>query len=224
MCGIVGYVGPKKSMTTLIDGLKRLEYRGYDSAGISVMNGKGVETRKAKGKIAALEQAISAHPLDGNIGIAHTRWATRGPPNEMNAHPHTDCTGTISVVHNGIIENYGPLRAMLQKTGHKFVSETDTEVLAHLIEAAFNGNLEEAVIDALALVEGTYGIAVISSKDPDKIVAARKGSPLLIGLGDEQGEYYVASDVAAILQHTRQVVYLDDGEMAILTRKGYEVC
>jgi glutamine---fructose-6-phosphate transaminase (isomerizing) len=224
MCGIVGYVGPKKSMTTLIDGLKRLEYRGYDSAGISIMNGKGVETRKAKGKISALEQAISAHPLDGNIGIAHTRWATHGPPNEMNAHPHTDCTGTISVVHNGIIENYGPLRAMLQKTGHKFVSETDTEVLAHLIEAAMDGNLEEAVIDALALVEGTYGIAVISAKDPDKIVAARKGSPLLIGLGEQPGEYYVASDVAAILQHTRQVVYLDDGEMAILTRTGYEVC
>src|SRR6476469_5951653 len=224
MCGIVGYVGPKKSMTMLIDGLKRLEYRGYDSAGVSIMNGKGVETRKAKGKISALEQAIGAQPLDGNVGIAHTRWAPHGPPNEMNAHPHTDCTGTISVVHNGIIENYGPLRAMLQKTGHKFVSETDTEVLAHLIEAAFNGNLEEAVIDALALVEGTYGIAVISSKDPDKIVAARKGSPLLIGLGDQQGEYYVASDVAAILQHTRQVVYLDDGEMAILTRQGYEVC
>jgi glucosamine--fructose-6-phosphate aminotransferase (isomerizing) len=224
MCGIVGYVGPKKSMTMLIDGLKRLEYRGYDSAGVSIMNGKGVETRKAKGKITALEQAISASPLDGNTGIAHTRWATHGPPNEMNAHPHHDCTGTVSVVHNGIIENYGPLRAMLQKTGHKFVSDTDTEVLAHLIEAAMDGNLEEAVIDALALVEGTYGIAVISSKDPDKIVAARKGSPLLIGLGEGQGEYYVASDVAAILQHTRQVVYLDDGEMAILTRKGYQVC
>ena len=223
MCGIVGYVGPKKSMTMLIDGLKRLEYRGYDSAGVSIMNGKGVETRKAKGKISALEQAISAHPLDGNVGIAHTRWATHGPPNEMNAHPHHDCTGTISVVHNGIIENYGPLRAMLQKTGHTFVSDTDTEVLAHLIEAAFDGNLEEAVIDALALVEGTYGIAVISSKDPDKIVAARKGSPLLIGLGEGQGEYYVASDVAAILQHTRQVVYLDDGEMAVLTRGGYQV-
>src|SRR5690349_4113157 len=222
MCGIVGYVGPKKSMTTLIDGLKRLEYRGYDSAGVSIMNGKGVETRKAKGKITALEQAISAHPIDGNIGIAHTRWATHGPPNEMNAHPHTDCTGTISVVHNGIIENYGPLRAMLQKTGHKFVSDTDTEVLAHLIEAAFDGNLEEAVIDALALVEGTYGIAVISAKDPDKIVAARKGSPLLIGIGE--GENYVASDVAAILQHTRQVVYLDDGEMAIVTRDGFRVC
>src|SRR5919112_3172300 len=224
MCGIVGYVGPKKSTSMLIDGLKRLEYRGYDSAGISIMNGKGVETRKAKGKISQLEQALSASPVDGNVGIAHTRWATHGPPNECNAHPHHDCTGTVSVVHNGIIENYGPLRAMLQKTGHTFVSDTDTEVLAHLIEAAFDGNLEEAVIDALALVEGTYGIAVISSKDPDKIVAARKGSPLLIGLGEGQGEYYVASDVAAILQHTRQVVYLDDGEMAILTREGYQVC
>src|SRR5215210_5752418 len=222
MCGIVGYVGPKKSASMLIDGLKRLEYRGYDSAGISIMNGKGVETRKAKGKIAMLEKAIGSNPIHGNVGIAHTRWATHGPPNECNAHPHHDCKGRISVVHNGIIENYGPLRAMLKKTGHSFVSDTDTEVLAHLIEAAMDGNLEEAVIDALALVEGTYGIAVISSNDPDKIVAARKGSPLLIGLGE--GEYYVASDVAAILQHTRQVVYLDDGEMAILTRNGYQVC
>jgi len=223
MCGIVGYVGPRKSATLLIDGLKRLEYRGYDSAGISIMNGKGVETRKAKGKISFLEAALRASPVDGNVGIAHTRWATHGPPNESNAHPHHDCTGTVSVVHNGIIENYGPLRAMLQKTGHTFVSDTDTEVLAHLVEAAMDGNLEEAVIDALALVEGTYGIAVISSKDPNKIVAARKGSPLLIGLGDGTGEYYVASDVAAILQHTRQVVYLDDGEMAVLTRDGYHV-
>src|SRR5512132_1082833 len=221
MCGIVGYVGPKKSASMLIEGLKRLEYRGYDSAGISIMNGKGVETRKAKGKISQLEQVIRASPVDGNVGIAHTRWATHGPPNECNAHPHHDCTGTVSVVHNGIIENYGPLRAMLQKTGHTFVSDTDTEVLAHLIEAAMDGNLEEAVIDALALVEGTYGIAVISSKDPDKIVAARKGSPLLIGLGD--GEYYVASDVAAILAQTREVVYLDDGDVAILTRDGYTV-
>ena len=221
MCGIVGYVGTKDATGLLVDGLKRLEYRGYDSAGVSLMNGAGVETRKAKGKIAMLEAAIQDHPVKGNVGIAHTRWATHGPPNECNAHPHHDCTGTISVVHNGIIENYGPLRALLQKTGHTFVSETDTEVLAHLIEAAFDGNLEEAVTDALALVEGTYGIAVISSKDPDKVVAARKGSPLLIGLGE--GENYVASDVAAILQHTRQVVYLDDGEMAVLTKDGYRV-
>src|SRR4051812_49126444 len=223
MCGIVGYIGTRKAQPVLIDGLKRLEYRGYDSAGVSLMNGKGtpIDTRKAKGKIAMLEQAISDRPIEGSVGIAHTRWATHGPPNECNAHPHHDCTGTISVVHNGIIENYGPLREMLKKHGHTFVSDTDTEVLAHLIEAAFDGNLEEAVIDALALIEGTYGIAVISSKDPDKIVAARKGSPLLIGIGE--GENYVASDVAAILQHTRQVVYLDDGEMAVLTRDGYRV-
>ena len=221
MCGIVGYVGSRNATTLLVDGLKRLEYRGYDSAGVSLMNGAGVETRKAKGKIAMLEAAIEKNPVKGNVGIAHTRWATHGPPNECNAHPHHDCTGTISLVHNGIIENYGPLRAMLQKTGHTFVSDTDTEVLAHLIEAAFDGNLEEAVIDALALVEGTYGIAVISAKDPEKVVAARKGSPLLIGLGE--GENYVASDVAAILQHTRHVVYLDDGEMAVLTKDDYRV-
>jgi glutamine---fructose-6-phosphate transaminase (isomerizing) len=222
MCGIVGYIGDREATSLLVDGLKRLEYRGYDSAGVSLMNGNGLETRKTKGKIAMLESAIGGHPIHGKVGIAHTRWATHGPPNECNAHPHQDCTGTISVVHNGIIENYGPLRAMLKKTGHTFVSDTDTEVLAHLIEAAFNGNLEEAVIDALALVEGTYGIAVISSRDPDKIVAARKGSPLLIGIGE--GENFVASDVAAILQHTRQVVYLDDREMAIVTRDGYRVC
>jgi glucosamine--fructose-6-phosphate aminotransferase (isomerizing) len=222
MCGIVGYIGEKQAATLLVDGLKRLEYRGYDSAGVSLMNGTGVETRKAKGKIAMLESAIGKQPIHGNVGIAHTRWATHGPPNETNAHPHHDCTGTVSVVHNGIIENYGPLRAMLKKTGHTFVSDTDTEVLAHLIEAAFDGNLEDAVVDALALVEGTYGIAVISSNDPNKIVAARKGSPLLIGIGE--GENYVASDVAAILAHTRQVVYLDDGEMAVLTRDGYQVC
>ena len=221
MCGIVGYVGSKNATTLLVDGLKRLEYRGYDSAGVSLMNGAGVETRKAKGKIAMLEAAIEQNPITGNVGIAHTRWATHGPPNECNAHPHHDCTGTVSVVHNGIIENYGPLRAMLQKTGHTFVSETDTEVLAHLIEAAFDGNLEEAVIDALALVEGTYGIAVLSANDPEKLVAARKGSPLLVGLGE--GENYIASDVAAILQHTRHVVYLDDGEMAVLTKDGYRV-
>jgi glucosamine--fructose-6-phosphate aminotransferase (isomerizing) len=222
MCGIVGYIGPNEATSRLVNGLKRLEYRGYDSAGVSLMNGNGVETRKAKGKIAMLEKAIDDHPIHGNVGIAHTRWATHGPPNECNAHPHHDCTGNVSVVHNGIIENYGPLREMLKRHGHTFVSDTDTEVLAHLIEAAFDGNLEDAVVDALALVEGTYGIAVISAKDPEKIVAARKGSPLLIGLGE--GENYVASDVAAILQHTRQVVYLDDGEMAILTRDGYEVC
>jgi glutamine---fructose-6-phosphate transaminase (isomerizing) len=164
---------------------------------------------------------VNGHPIHGSVGIAHTRWATHGQPNECNAHPQVDCTNTIAVVHNGIIENFSALRKMLQMQGHTFKSETDTEVLAHLIEAAFDGKLEDAVIDALALVEGTYGIAVLSSKDPDKIVCARKGSPLLIGLGE--GEYFVASDVAAILQQTRQVVYLDDGEMGVLTKDGYEV-
>src|ERR1043165_4228006 len=223
MCGIVGYVGGKTATPMLIDGLKRLEYRGYDSAGIAMSNGNGPETRKAKGKISQLESVVNATPVHGTIGIAHTRWATHGQPNECNAHPHTDCKNEIAVVHNGIIENYGALRTMLKKQGHEFKSETDTEVLAHLIEAAMGDGdpLEDAVIDALNLVEGTYGIAVISSKDPDKIVCARKGSPLLIGLGEN--EYFVASDVAAILQHTRQVVYLDDGEMGVLTRDGYEV-
>jgi len=223
MCGIVGYVGPKTASPLLIEGLKRLGYRGYDSAGIATMNGAGLETRKAKGKISMLEAVVQGAPVHGTVGIAHTRWATHGPPNECNAHPHHDCTNTIAVVHNGIIENYGALRQMLINQGHTFQSETDTEVLAHLIEAAMGDDesLEDAVIDALHLVEGTYGIAVISSRDPDKIVAARKGSPLLLGLGE--GEYYVASDVAAILQHTRQVVYLDDGEMGVLTRGGYEV-
>jgi glutamine---fructose-6-phosphate transaminase (isomerizing) len=205
----------------LIEGLKRLEYRGYDSAGIAMSNGHGLETRKAKGKISMLEGLVNGNPIHGSVGIAHTRWATHGQPNECNAHPQVDCTNTIAVVHNGIIENFSALRKMLQMQGHTFKSETDTEVLAHLIEAAFDGKLEDAVIDALALVEGTYGIAVLSSKDPDKIVCARKGSPLLIGLGE--GEYFVASDVAAILQQTRQVVYLDDGEMGVLTKDGYEV-
>ena len=222
MCGIVGYIGPKTATPLLIEGLKRLEYRGYDSAGIAMMNGNGLELRKAKGKISMLEAVVNNNPIHGTVGIAHTRWATHGQPNECNAHPHHDCTNTIAVVHNGIIENYGALRTMLKQQGHTFVSETDTEVLAHLIEAAMDGGpLEDAVIDALHLVEGTYGIAVVSSREPDKIVCARKGSPLLIGLGE--GEYYVASDVAAILQHTRQVVYLDDGEMGVLTRDGYEV-
>ena len=221
MCGIVGYIGPRIATPLLLEGLKRLEYRGYDSAGISVQNGKGVETRKAAGKIAMLETVVNGSPVHGTVGIAHTRWATHGPPNECNAHPHHDCTGTVAVVHNGIVENASALRRMLEARGHRFVSDTDTEVLAHLIEASFDGTLEDAVVEALQLVEGTYGIAVLSSRDPDKIVAARKGSPLLVGVGD--GELYVASDVAAILKHTRDVIYLDDGELAVLTRGGHRV-
>jgi glucosamine--fructose-6-phosphate aminotransferase (isomerizing) len=205
----------------LLEGLKRMEYRGYDSAGVAVMNGGGVETRKAAGKISQLERALASSPVHGDTGIGHTRWATHGVPNECNAHPHVDCKGEIAVVHNGIIENSGTLKQGLEARGHEFASDTDTEVIAHLIEEAFDGNLEDAVIEALWQIEGTYGIAVVSSRDRNKIVAARKGSPLLIGLGD--GEYYVASDVSAILAQTREVVYLDDGDVAVLTREGYTI-
>ena len=221
MCGIIGYIGMRGATPVLLEGLKRMEYRGYDSAGVAVMNGAGVETRKAAGKISQLERALAASPVAGEMGIGHTRWATHGVPNECNAHPHVDCKGDVAVVHNGIIENSGTLKQGLQARGHKFASDTDTEVIAHLVEEAFDGNLEDAVIEALWQIEGTYGIAVVSSKDRNKIVAARKGSPLLIGLGD--GEYYVASDVSAILAHTREVVYLDDGDVAVLTRDGYTI-
>jgi len=221
MCGIVGYVGPRLASPLLLEGLKRLEYRGYDSAGVAIMNGKGVETRKAPGKISELETLVSAAPIHGTLGIAHTRWATHGAPNFCNAHPHVSCNNEIAVVHNGIIENGSSLRQALEDVGHTFRSETDTEVLAHLIEEFFDGNLEEAVLEALRKVEGTYGIAVVSSRDPNKIVAARKGSPLLVGLGE--GEYFVASDVSAILAHTRQVIYLDDGDLAVLERDGYRI-
>ena len=221
MCGIIGYIGMRGATPLLLEGLKRMEYRGYDSAGVAVMNGGGVETRKAAGKISELERALAASPVAGDMGIGHTRWATHGVPNECNAHPHVDCKGDIAVVHNGIIENSGTLKKQLIALGHTFISDTDTEVIAHLIEEAFDGNLEDAVIEALWQIEGTYGIAVVSSQDKNKIVAARKGSPLLIGLGD--GEYYVASDVSAILAQTREVVYLDDGDVAVLTRDGYTI-
>jgi glutamine---fructose-6-phosphate transaminase (isomerizing) len=221
MCGIVGYIGDKIATPMLIEGLKRLEYRGYDSAGVAIMNGRGVETRRAAGKIARLESVIASDPPHGTLGIAHTRWATHGPPNEQNAHPHVSQNGKIAVVHNGIIENATSLKAGLEARGYVFKSDTDTEVLSHLIETAYAGNLEAAVIEALRQVDGTYGIAVISSDEKDKIVAARKGSPLLVGIGD--GEYFVASDASAILSHTRQVVYLDDGDIAVVTREGYHV-
>jgi glutamine---fructose-6-phosphate transaminase (isomerizing) len=221
MCGIVGYVGPRAATPLLLEGLKRLEYRGYDSAGIALVNGCGVEMRKAAGKISELESLVAELPMTGTLGIAHTRWATHGAPNFVNAHPLMDCEKHIAVVHNGIIENGSALRQALEDLGHTFRSDTDTEVLAHLIEETYAGNLEEAVIEALAKVDGTYGIAVISSDDPDKIVAARKGSPLLVGLGE--GEYFIASDVSAILAHTRQVIYLDDGDLAVLDHSGYRI-
>jgi glucosamine--fructose-6-phosphate aminotransferase (isomerizing) len=226
MCGIVGYVGNRAAVPLLLEGLRRLEYRGYDSAGVTVLSNGGLVTRRTPGKIADLERLVgngSAPP--STVGIGHTRWATHGAPTELNAHPHTDCSGAFAVVHNGIIENAAVLRQQLEARGHTFKSETDTEVIAHLIEAAFTGSLEDAVRSALSHVDGAYGLAIMSSRDPGKIVVARHGSPLLLGIGENGDgtapEYYVASDAAALLQHTRQVVYLDDGEMAVLSPEGY---
>jgi glucosamine--fructose-6-phosphate aminotransferase (isomerizing) len=223
VCGIVGYVGRQDAVPLLVEGLKRLEYRGYDSAGIAVQNSHGVELRKCAGKIIGLEQLLGTHPVQGSTGIAHTRWATHGAPSQTNAHPHSDCADEIVLVHNGIIENCDVLRSKLTELGHHFRTDTDTETLAHLIEHAFEGNLERAVAAALSHVEGTYGIAVISSRDPDKIVVARRSAPLLLGVAENgEGATWVASDVAAILGHTRNVVYLDDDELAILRPNGYE--
>ena len=221
MCGIVGYIGPKQATPILVSGLKRLEYRGYDSAGVAVFDGESLETRRAAGKIAKLEGALAADPVTGKVGIAHTRWATHGPPTERNAHPHLSTDESVAVVHNGIIENADVLRKQLTALGHTFRSDTDTETIAHLIQELYETTLEEAVVAALRKVEGTFGIAVVSSRDPEKIVAARKGSPLLIGVGD--GEYFLASDASAILAHTREVVYLDDGDLCVLTPDGYRV-
>jgi glucosamine--fructose-6-phosphate aminotransferase (isomerizing) len=221
MCGIVGYCGPREAAPILIEGLHRLEYRGYDSAGVAVQNGTGVVLRKLAGRVVRLHQLLDAEPVMGQSGIAHTRWATHGAPTRTNAHPHTDCSGTIALVHNGIIENADALRTKLQEAGHEFGTETDTETLAHLIEEAPGATLEDRVIAALEHVEGTYGLAVISSAEPGKIVVARQGSPVLLGIGDK--EYFVASDASAILEHTRSVVYLDDGDIAVVTPEGYRV-
>ncbi|NIR45249.1 MAG: glutamine--fructose-6-phosphate transaminase (isomerizing) [Gemmatimonadetes bacterium] len=220
MCGIVGYIGPSEAAPLLLEGLRRLEYRGYDSAGISVCSNGAIDTRKMPGKIADLTQAIGGDLPRGTTGIAHTRWATHGAPNQINAHPHHDCSGDFAVAHNGIIENAGVLRRKLEELGHTLQSETDTEVLAHLIEEAYDDNLEEAVAAALRQVDGTYGIAVVSTRDPEKLVAARNGSPLLLGIG-EGNTYFVASDAAAVIEHTRDVVYLDDGDLAVVTRDGF---
>jgi glutamine---fructose-6-phosphate transaminase (isomerizing) len=223
MCGIVGYVGRRPVTPLLMGGLRRMEYRGYDSAGLAVLEDGRIQTRKAAGKIDALERLIgNGGAPSGSTGIAHTRWATHGAPTTENAHPHSDCTGEIAVVHNGIIENAPILRRKLSSLGHTFVSDTDTEVVAHMIEEAYDGSLESAVRAALRQVEGTYGLAIVSSREPNTLVAARHGSPLLLGITDD-GEYFVASDAAAVLAHTRQVVYLDDGEVAVLTPDGYDI-
>ncbi len=219
MCGIVGYVGDRKAVPIILEGLKRLEYRGYDSAGLAVLcDDQSLGVRRASGKLRNLEEVIRMDPVDGSSGIGHTRWATHGRPTEENAHPHRDCTGDIVVVHNGIVENYLPLKARLASEGHTFKTETDTEVIAHLVETHFKGNLEEAVRDAVKELTGVFALAVLSRVDSNKIVAARSGPPVVIGLGDH--EYFVASDVPAILSHTRDMFFLADGDMAVLTPEG----
>jgi glucosamine--fructose-6-phosphate aminotransferase (isomerizing) len=221
MCGIVGYIGPRQAADLLIEGLRRLEYRGYDSSGIAVVNGQGLNILKAAGKLSVLEQELEGVMPVGTLGIGHTRWATHGAPTTPNAHPHTDQSGRIAVIHNGIIENSAAIRKTLERRGHSFKSETDTEVLAHLVGEYYDGNLEEAVAAALREVDGAYGLAFISADEPAVLVAARKGSPLLVGVGEN--EWFVASDASPLLQYTRSVVYLDDGEMVVLTRDGYRV-
>ena len=218
MCGIVGYVGTQKAVPIILEGLKRLEYRGYDSAGLAVYCDNQLEVRRAKGKLRNLEDAIRLNPVDGSFGIGHTRWATHGRPTEENAHPHRDCRGDIVVVHNGIVENYLTLKRELQAEGHEFKTETDTEIIAHLVEKHFKGNLEDAVRASVKQLTGVFALAVISRCDPNKIVAARSGPPVVIGIGDN--EYFVASDVPAILSHTRDMFFLADGDMAVLTPEG----
>jgi glutamine---fructose-6-phosphate transaminase (isomerizing) len=229
MCGIVGYIGEKPAVPVILEGLRRLEYRGYDSAGIAVAgNGHGMQVRRAAGKLHNLEVAVSSNPLDGSYGIGHTRWATHGPPSENNAHPHGDCTGRIVVVHNGIIENYASLKTALRQEGHQFATQTDTEVIAHLVEKYLvkkegrgRCTIEGAVRKAIQQLRGVFALAIMSAEEPNKIIAARNGPPAVIGIGEN--EYFVASDVPAILSHTRDLFFLGDGELAIITTKGVEV-
>ncbi|HLG58384.1 MAG TPA: glutamine--fructose-6-phosphate transaminase (isomerizing) [Vicinamibacterales bacterium] len=219
MCGIIGYIGSKPVVPVLLDGLRRMEYRGYDSAGVALVSPEGIALRRSAGKLVNLENVLRAEPVDGVYGVGHTRWATHGRPTEENAHPHRDCTGRIVVVHNGIIENYLELKHELQQQGHQFKTETDTEVVAHLVEREMRSDgLEQAVRRALKVMRGMFAIVLVSVEDPEKIVAVRNGPPIVVGLG--QDEFFVASDIPAILSHTRDVVFLGDEEMAIITRSG----
>jgi glutamine---fructose-6-phosphate transaminase (isomerizing) len=221
MCGIIGYIGSRQVVPVLIDGLRRMEYRGYDSAGLAVIRNGAIELRRSAGKLNRLEEAICDKPIEGEYGVGHTRWATHGRPTEENAHPHSDCTGRIVVVHNGIIENYLELKKQLQREGHRFVTETDTEVVAHLVEREVREDgLEAAVRRALLYLRGLYAVVLISADDPEKIVAVRNGPPIVVGLGEH--EFFIASDIPAILSHTRDVVFLGDEEMAVVTRLGVE--
>jgi glucosamine--fructose-6-phosphate aminotransferase (isomerizing) len=221
MCGIVGYIGTKQAVPVLIDGLKRLEYRGYDSAGVTICNRGKMDTCKTVGRLAKVEELLEKSPLNGTLGIGHTRWATHGRPSDRNAHPHQDCNKKIAVAHNGIIENYIALKEWLQEKGHIFNSETDTEVIPHLIEEFYHGDLVEAVRAALQKLEGAFAIVAVSDEHPNKLVVARKASPLIIGIG--QGENYVASDIPAVLPYTREIYILEDGEMALLTAEKVEI-
>ncbi len=223
MCGIVGYIGFKDSLPILIDGLKRLEYRGYDSAGVAINTGEGLFVVKKKGRLKELEEALDFDALKGSLGIGHTRWATHGTPSDENSHPHTNMEGSIALVHNGIIENHGTLRRELTEEGYEFLSQTDTEVLLHLIDSKFAGgsSLYEAVRSALKEIRGTYAVCVIDKDNPDEIIAAKKDSPLVLGIGE--GEYFVASDIPAILKHTREVYILEDGEIAVVSRGGIKM-
>jgi len=219
MCGIIGYVGTKPVLPVLIEGLRRMEYRGYDSAGVALVGPAGIELRRSAGKLANLEAVLKSDPVVGSFGIGHTRWATHGRPTEENAHPHRDCTGRIVVVHNGIIENYLELKAELEAAGHTFTTQTDTEVVAHLVERETRADgLAAAVRRALAVLQGMFAIVLVSADDKDTIVAARSGPPIVVGLGED--EYFVASDIPAVLSHTRNLVFMDDGEMAVITRSG----
>jgi glucosamine--fructose-6-phosphate aminotransferase (isomerizing) len=222
MCGIVGYIGPKPPVPILMEGLKRLEYRGYDSAGLAVVSGGRIEIRRCTGKLANLARSLASDPLDGSYGVGHTRWATHGRPTEENAHPHRDCTGKIVVVHNGIIENYLELKSLLQRQGHRFVTETDTEVIAHMVESLLPGkSLPEAVRATLTQLRGSFALCILSADCPKTIIGARSGPPLAVGLGD--GEYLVASDVPALLEHTREIYFLNDGEIVIMNDQGARV-
>ena len=223
MCGIIGYVGPQPAAPILLQGLSRLESRGYDSAGMGVVGAEDLQVRKLAGRVDSLARLVEFFPVVGTCGIAHTRWATHGAPSQANAHPHLDCDGQIALIHNGVIENADTLRQRLEWAGHHFITETDTEALVHLIEDAPGDTLEARVLAALEHIEGTYGIAVVSAAEPNKIVVARQGSPVLLGIGPQQAGMFVASDPAAILEHTRSVVYLNDGDVAVLRPGGYEV-
>jgi len=218
MCGIIGYIGPKDIIPVLIEGLKKLEYRGYDSAGVAVVDGGRIQIRRVKGKISVLEASLKNAPIDGSYGLGHTRWATHGRPSEENAHPHIDCTGELVIVHNGIIENYLALKQRLRAEGHVFRTETDTEIIAHLIEKHFRGNLEAAVRKALPELEGAFAVAAISARDPGKIVAAKLGPPAVIGIGD--GETILSSDINPVLVHTRKIAFMEDGEMVVIDPAG----